>query len=159
MVQLFAHWKSSTKMVQKAKTKVDSETKKIANRELKDIEELVLPSSKLKFCSEQLQNLNYMFTKKLSAEPDLEYSEYIFSIPTSSQIKIFKCFETFWCLSFRPFSKIEYLSAAFGTGFFFSKREFIIIIIIILNSSTKIRVRTRNRNWKFSQDCFSKSAM
>lgn len=49
--------------------------KKITSRELKDVEELVLPSSKLKFCSEQLQNLNYIFTKNLSQEADLEFSK------------------------------------------------------------------------------------
>ncbi|KAF2878692.1 hypothetical protein ILUMI_27479 [Ignelater luminosus] len=63
------------KMVRR-RTKSEN-VKKITSRELKDVEELVLPSSKLKFCSEQLQNLNYIFTKNLSQEADLEFTKAI----------------------------------------------------------------------------------
>ncbi|KAF5306841.1 hypothetical protein FQA39_LY00071 [Lamprigera yunnana] len=49
----------------------------VTNKELKDIEDLTLPFSKLKFCGEQLQNLNYIFTKKLTEEPDPEYANAI----------------------------------------------------------------------------------
>ncbi|KAK5641536.1 hypothetical protein RI129_010083 [Pyrocoelia pectoralis] len=48
---------------------------KISSKGLKEIEELILPASKLRFCSEQLQNLNYIFNKKLDGGYDPEYSK------------------------------------------------------------------------------------
>lgn len=37
-----------------------------------EIDELILPYSKLRFCSEQLQNLNYSFQKHLRNKIDTE---------------------------------------------------------------------------------------
>uniref|UniRef100_A0A1Y1L5D5 Uncharacterized protein n=1 Tax=Photinus pyralis TaxID=7054 RepID=A0A1Y1L5D5_PHOPY len=59
----------------KKNRKADGGTAKMSSKRLKEVEELVLPASKLKFCSEQLQNLNFIFTKKLDEEYDPEYSK------------------------------------------------------------------------------------
>lgn len=39
------------------------------------IDELVLPASKLRFCGDQLQNLNFIFYRKLNARIDCDVSK------------------------------------------------------------------------------------
>lgn len=59
-------------MLKKEKRVAAGESSKLVNSKDVKLDELVLYNSKLRFCSEQLQNLNFLFHKKLehSVEPN-----------------------------------------------------------------------------------------
>jgi hypothetical protein len=46
------------------------------------IEEVVLPTAKLRFCPEQLQNLNYIFQRRLQQKNSVESGEQINPVVT-----------------------------------------------------------------------------
>lgn len=48
-------------------------TAEVAPAKVARLEELVLYNSKLRFCAEQLQNLNYLFHGRLERKPDREF--------------------------------------------------------------------------------------
>lgn len=49
-----------------------NKTRSQKNVKLKKLEEVILPSAKLKFCVDQLQNLNFMFHKRLEQDNELD---------------------------------------------------------------------------------------
>lgn len=60
------------------------------NVRMKKMEELVLPNSRLKFCVDQLQNLNFIFNKRLESSEAPEH------LSLGKQIS----FSFFFCIKF-----------------------------------------------------------